>query len=173
MKDINELKSIIQEMVHGFTRFHDDLHLSVVQTSSSINISLAAHADDTPKLIGSGGGMVKSLREIAQRMADSLQTKVNINVTEPTVGQRMGLDPFRADIHYKRETEVKLLERIGQFIFNDGIQVTGVDLDKESTMLTLAIDEDYDEALEAALSTVFKAIGRTKGRKLEIELDSL
>ena len=170
----NTIEGLLRAMVEGFTRFHDDLHICSTATPRTLFISVTAHTDDTGKLIGSGGGMVKALGRVLEALGDAQQTRVNLTVNEPKNGQRQVQDPFQHNLDYDVAAESDLLLRVGRAIFHDAVEVTTVSTGPETTVLILLVDGErltQDVELERALSTIFNAIGKSKGRILFVEMD--
>ena len=172
MNDATKLADLLKTAVRGFTQFHDDMKVKIAQpTRHSLFLSFQAHRDDMGKLIGEGGCMVKAMRQVAQAMGDSIQTRVRLNIVEPVKGEKQPTPPPKKNPAYRIEPEVALLQGIGEMIFNDGVTVKSLDVDDESSVLVLIADEQHDDALAFHLNTIFTAIGRTQGRKLSVEVD--
>ncbi len=168
MNDTNKLIELMTRLVHGLIKYPADLKVTQAQaTRRSLSIMFQAHADDTGKLIGDGGVMIAALREIARHMGNSL---------EPVTGKKEHGPGFKPNPDYKIDSEVKGLEAIGQFIFNDSAKVQYHADNGEKTTLVLLIDgseNDFEPELEEALDVVMRSTGLARGHKLAVEMDSL
>jgi predicted RNA-binding protein YlqC (UPF0109 family) len=168
----------LTELVKGFIQYPADLKVSTSEpTKRSLIITFQAHASDTGKLIGERGVMIAALREIAQQMAGTLAMRVKVEVSELVTGKKENGGCFHNNPEYKIDKEIRLLESIGKFIFNDSIKVNVyLSENKETTTLVLQMDGekyDFEFDLNDALDTAYIAIGMAHGKKLSVELDTL
>lgn len=174
MTDTKQIHDLLEAMVKGFTRWHDDLEIKTHETDQSVTFSIASHADDTGKIIGVSGVMVKALQLVLDEMGNAIQKRVRLIVCEPSCGQKMAQDPFSFDSKYQVKPQRDLLERVAHACSNDGASVHVTHHGPEITVLVLTLDTEYgrkDSALERALSTIFNAIGKSHGANLFVDLN--
>ena len=180
MRTGNEIEldavQIMEGLVRGLIRFKDDLRVETVNTLRSKTITVTAHADDTPKIIGSQGVNFKAIQKIADAIGEQLSQRITFVVTDPVVGQRFSQEKFKTDASYDPAAELDLLEQIGWSICDGDVRVEWVKTNDQSGTIMMLLDGnkmDYDPELEVALDTIFNAIGKAKGFIIHVELDSL
>jgi predicted RNA-binding protein YlqC (UPF0109 family) len=165
---------LIQELIEGFTTHRDDL--SVTATDSVITIY--THAADYPKCIGKGGGMIAALQMIAGLAEARKGRRARIVLPPPIIGKETKGPPFAPNHDWtdSHSTEIdNLLHEVLDAILDPSTDMSVGHADVGTTTTLLATVRDVGqtiplEALEAALLTIFTAIGKANGRNVFVDI---
>jgi predicted RNA-binding protein YlqC (UPF0109 family) len=165
---------LLKQLIEGFTIHHDDL--SVTATDSVITIR--THAADYAKCIGSKGATFKALEMIAGLASVRDGKRARIVLPAPTVGEEVAGPPFVPNHDWTRshseEIDNLLYETLDAILDSDSeMSVDHADTDGTTTLLATVRDVGQTiplEALEAALLTIFTAIGKANGRNVFVDI---
>ncbi len=167
-----EMIDVLVAVIKGFTRFHADIAIEPWRTPQRLICSVRAHADDVPKIIGTGGVTVRALGVVGSRMIGG--TPVVLSVMTPTVGRRMSPEPFRFNKDYNADADFNLLTQVARMIFVGQCTGNVTRINSEVLLMTLQVPAALnvpDSELDEALNLIWTAIGKANGYTLSVEVN--
>lgn len=151
-------------MAQNFTSYPDDLQI----IGNGTSVAIKGHRADYGKLLGKAGKHLNALKTILSAIA---QSSVDVTVLESNIGDREEPQPFQSDpkwTYRKEESLMHLLSKVClEALVDCKVQTKGDRLASESGFIV--ISRYMTMELEAALYTIFRAIGNSRGRKVTVE----
>ena len=154
--------------------FHDLIQLYCAQPvaveatimSHSGRLVIRPSAADMRQVIGKGGENIRALQAITKAVGDSSGLKLDCTLVEPAQCRVTEPMKFVRSEAWNREgiigTLESLLETLGE---TNGVKTA--DFGDGVTIIEVAAD--FDDELKAAVTTIFRAIGRQHGRYFQLE----
>lgn len=171
---------ITRELLLAYTRWGDDLMVDATRSSltGTINISIQAHRDDHPKLVGTAGQHILALKLILGFMGQKLGAPIRVTLLDPYKGDKHPLTPFKPDPDFDAEPIQKLLAKILDMTFTVPPIIEMTESDTTTTFEIASRSEstkvlnqgnDGPSDLVQSLHYLFHAIGKARGRLIYID----
>src|SRR5438128_5198182 len=147
-------------------------HVEMILTSvhlygRSLLLSARLHVDDRGKIIGSGGVTVAALETVLSAIGSRDGLTVRVSVSDQVLGKESNRRPsFKPAVNWNSGPIAALLREVAFRLFSEPV-VTAQD-DWDCTILSVRPNEKVSGAdadrLSTALTVIFRAIGKAKGR---------
>lgn len=170
--------ALLRKTVLAYTRHGEFLETTATRLTTSINLTIQAHRDDHPKLVGQKGLHIIGLQKIFEFVGRGIGVPIRVMLLDPCRGDKMALDPFKADPNWKANQVLPLMDDILDCVMRQPYKLDAVPTHGTTT---LEIVPDMNERLKLfteagekndftnALNNIFHAIGKGQGRILYVE----
>jgi predicted RNA-binding protein YlqC (UPF0109 family) len=176
----DEVVKLLRELVLAYTRHGEHLVTEAHKLTTSISITMQAHRDDHPKIVGAGGKHIWALKTVFDFIGRGQGIRIRVTLIEPEVGEKMPMAPFQANPRWKSDRAVSLLTKILGMVTHQPCRVEAQDAGAETTLEVLPPPNERDKLLRpheseknefgTALDDLFHAIGKAEGRNLSIDV---
>lgn len=170
----DQLANLAKFIVSHYVKYPQDLIVSVSDyRTDKILITLKGNAADQRKMIGTGAKHVTALQNIIAAAGAKLNTPAGLSILESWKGQEEPPSEFIRDVNWSKEKEIQLLDVFRQVCAQIFVTPHRVKFKTEGpkTKLSVIIDQ-MDPVIESSLSSLFRAIGKTRGRDVTIHAEA-
>lgn len=171
--------SLLRSLTTAYTRHHEQLETEGRKVGSQIMLTIRAHADDHPKLVGSKGKHIWALQQIFQAAGRRAGETVQITLLPPVHGQRGRELEYVENEHWTPDNMAELLEMVLEATTISGVLMDPQDVGGMTTFLLVPGDANdpaarWDEkpGLAHALHLLFHAIGKTQGHIVHVQVEA-
>jgi predicted RNA-binding protein YlqC (UPF0109 family) len=170
---IETVTALMRDLVSAYTRHHEALRITAERMGPSIGITLQAHKDDHPRLVGARGAHIWALQCIFAFIGARLGRPVKVTLMEPWTGEKMPLRGYEEKPDWDEKPMLALLGRIVGAIVGNNVRTEAVSNGGMTNILVQT--PDWSELmtkhqLGLALHQLFHAIGKLEGRIVHVEI---
>lgn len=162
------LRAVVQSLAECLVSHPLDLRLELHEEPDRVLIDIDSHRSDVGKLLGGGGENAKTLKTIANIIAERDFKWANVTILDGWTGERGGRD---GTIPWTPASASFLTRRIGiisGFLFeNPQIRVTSENNHTDIVVKTSSVPEP---GCEAALRSIFRAYGSRHQRFVKVSV---
>lgn len=171
------LAELFSEILREFILHPGELEVVAVQLTKSATVHIKANGGDVGRIIGERGAHFKALQHVCLAVSHKHKTAIELApVAEPESGRADRYQKFAAKENWREKEVLSLLTRTVRMIFRHEsvIDIETKNMPGAITVFTVRIaraeDGDIVQIMQAALKTIFNAVGKANGRTLYVEL---
>lgn len=173
--DVEQLTALLRALLAAYTRWHRDMKINGAKLTSGVQISVQAHRDDHPRLVGSRGTHIMAIQTLFAFIGRRAGRVVRVTLLEPATGEKLPLEPYVENPKWKPEPMRKLLGAVASAVFGEGEVTLTVNAVGEMTVFEIAPKQAIsqlmrDAEIEKAFHLIFHAIGKAQGRIVHVQL---
>lgn len=173
----DEALALLELVVVSICREPDQLRMMVDMTPGAVVVSFRGNSADTRRLVGHGGGMIRTLATLFQILMARADRSVAARINRMSPNDEPEANLQRNNPRAFRPSEFEtLLRRLTEFVFECPVSVTSRAADEFGAYTFLAridqeaFEEDTAEKLGKVLMEVFTAAGKNHGRPVYVQL---
>jgi predicted RNA-binding protein YlqC (UPF0109 family) len=172
--DVAKLTKLLRELVAAFTRHHAELKVDGAKMGSGIQLSLQAHRDDHPRIVGSCGTHIRAIQNLFGFMGRRLGIQVRVTLLEPNRGEKWPLEPYVENTEWRVGPMLNILTNVCGAVFGEGATCEPADIG-EMTVIEVRPGAGWcalmdDTRTPLALHLLFHAIGKAQGRIVHVHV---
>src|SRR6266550_4699768 len=172
-----KLHALLTGLVGHLAQREKDLCIEVKPLAAMLSVSIGCHAQDAPRIIGKGGAHHKALARILSCIGQKNKVLVKLEAiqAERLKVSEASMWGFKSDQNWDKVGIRRLLLETCRMVFRDGDCIQIADRDDDAQMQTLFfVSVARNEPMELCLAmtndlnTIFNAIGKRRGRLLQV-----
>lgn len=165
-------KEVLRAIISPFVKYPQHLDISENSTTHATTLNVRGHKADQGKIIGGRAANIQAIQRLMDVIGRKRQHRVSVTVLESQVGDKEPNPPYTPDPNWNRADDERmesLLAKVVVQCFGQSIPVKTEIENGDKTFFTL-MSETVPTEIEAALSTLFRAIGKSQGRVITIKV---
>lgn len=167
------LEELLVKIISGFTRHNEALRVTRAETPFAITLTITAHADDTPKIIGQSGAMIQAIKLLMFMAGERMECAVRVVLEEPAIGKKEAQMPFRPSPQWTPDGVRALLKVLMPALFQYDCEWAFIEAGEDTVVIKITLDggePNFTAETVDALGRVLNATGKSTGRKLLLEM---
>src|SRR5688572_5088802 len=100
------MKQLLEYIIPNIVNHPDEVEITETQDNGTVNLTIKVNEEDTGRVIGKAGKVIKAIRQIARVIAIKQGVRVNIDVLD---GQSHLNQTAQESTEYAQETQEEIL----------------------------------------------------------------